>query len=146
MSGLGDQASKELCRAAHTATGGNPFLLDALVKAVRAHGRATPDEVTVLSLGPQPVADAVTRRMGQLGAGAIALAGSPNLRQVRELWLYANDIGEEGGWALARSPWLENLRGQLDLTRNPLGPEVCAALQERFHGCAVLRLPGMGEG
>ena len=72
--GLGDQASKELCRAAHTATGGNPFLLDALVKAVRAHGRATPDEVTVLSLGPQPVADAVTRRMGQLGAGAIALA------------------------------------------------------------------------
>ncbi|HXT94329.1 MAG TPA: AAA family ATPase, partial [Trebonia sp.] len=72
---LGDQASKELCRAAHTATGGNPFLLHALVKAIRAHGGGvTPDEVTVLSLGPQPVADAVARRLGQLGDGAIALA------------------------------------------------------------------------
>jgi DNA-binding CsgD family transcriptional regulator len=71
---LGDQANKELCRAAYTATGGNPFLLDALVNAVRAHSGATPDELTVLSLGPQPVAEAVTRRMGQLGPGAIALA------------------------------------------------------------------------
>ena len=71
---LGDLASKELCRAAHTATGGNPFLLDALVKAVRVHGGATPDEVTVLSLGPQPVADAVSRRLRQLGGGAVALA------------------------------------------------------------------------
>jgi DNA-binding CsgD family transcriptional regulator len=71
---LDDQASAELCRAADTATGGNPFLLDALVKALRVHGGATPDELTVLSLGPQPVADAVTRRMGQLGDGAVALA------------------------------------------------------------------------
>jgi len=71
---LGSQADQELCRAAQTATGGNPFLLDALVKAVRAHGGATPDEVMVLSLGPQPVADAVARTIGRLGPGAVALA------------------------------------------------------------------------
>jgi DNA-binding CsgD family transcriptional regulator len=71
---LGAPASPELCAAAHAATGGNPFLLGALVKAVRAHGGAAPDEVTVLSLGPQPVADAVARRIGQLGEGTLALA------------------------------------------------------------------------
>jgi DNA-binding CsgD family transcriptional regulator len=71
---LGAQVSPELCQAAQAATGGNPFLLDALVKAVREQGGAEPDEVPVLSLGPQPVADAVARRIGQLGAGAAALA------------------------------------------------------------------------
>ncbi|HET9082063.1 MAG TPA: AAA family ATPase [Trebonia sp.] len=70
---LGEQATPELCRAAYAATRGNPFLLDALVKAVRARG-ATPDEMTVLSLGPQPVADAMARRIGQLGTGAAAVA------------------------------------------------------------------------
>jgi DNA-binding CsgD family transcriptional regulator len=70
---LGDRTAPELCRAAHTSTGGNPFLLDALIKAVQAHDGAGTDEVTVLSLGPQPVADALTRRIGQLGAGAVTL-------------------------------------------------------------------------
>jgi len=70
---LGDRADPELCRAAHASTGGNPFLLDALVNAVQAHDGTGLDELTVLSFGPQPVADAVARRIGQLGAGAIAL-------------------------------------------------------------------------
>ena len=71
---LGEQVGQELCRAAHSATGGNPFLLGALVKAVREHGAVDPDEVPVPSLGPQSVADAVARRIGQLGPGAIAVA------------------------------------------------------------------------
>ena len=58
----------------HESAGGNPFLVDALIGAVRAHGADGPDEATVLSLGPQPVADAVTRRIGQLNEGAVALA------------------------------------------------------------------------
>jgi DNA-binding NarL/FixJ family response regulator len=88
---LGGQAGPELGRAAHASTGGNPFLLDALVKAVDARGFADPDEVTILSLGPQPVADAVLRRIGQFGPGlaltrALAVLGRPTpLRYVAAL-------------------------------------------------------------
>ena len=71
---LGDRADPGLCLAMHESAGGNPFLLEALIEAVRARGEDGPDEATVLSLGPQPVADAVTRRMGQLDEGAVALA------------------------------------------------------------------------
>lgn len=74
--GLGEQAGPEIRRAAYASTGGNPFLLDALVKevkAVRARGGAALDEATVLSVGPQPVADSVARRVGQLGTGAVPL-------------------------------------------------------------------------
>jgi DNA-binding CsgD family transcriptional regulator len=70
--GLGDRASPELGRAAHASTGGNPFLLDALVKALLALD-TEPDEATAASLGPRPVADAVTRRIGPCGPGAAAL-------------------------------------------------------------------------
>jgi DNA-binding CsgD family transcriptional regulator len=72
--GLGDRAGQELCLAVHESAGGNPFLVDALIEAVRAHAEDGPDEATVLALGPRPVADAVTRRIGQLNEGAVALA------------------------------------------------------------------------
>ena len=92
--GLGDQAGPQLGRALHESSGGNPFLLDALISAVRARALDDdlPDEATVLSLGPQAVADAVTRRIGQLDEGAVTLAravavlGRPApLRQVATL-------------------------------------------------------------
>jgi DNA-binding CsgD family transcriptional regulator len=70
---LGDQAGPEIRRAAHVSTGGNPFLLDALVKAVQARDGAGLDETMVLSVGPHPVADWVARRIGQLGTGAVPL-------------------------------------------------------------------------
>jgi hypothetical protein len=66
-------------------------LLDALFKAIDAQGFADPDEVTILSLGPQPVAEAVLRRIGQLGHGqaltrALAVLGRPApLRSVAAL-------------------------------------------------------------
>jgi DNA-binding CsgD family transcriptional regulator len=70
---LGDQTGPEIRRAAHASTGGNPFLLDALLKAVGARGGAALDEATVLSVGPRPVADSVARRIGPLGTGAVPL-------------------------------------------------------------------------
>jgi DNA-binding CsgD family transcriptional regulator len=71
---LGRDVRADLCCAAHAATGGNPFLLDALVKAVLTQGGAArTDEMMILSLGPQPVADAVLRRVGQFGSGAAEL-------------------------------------------------------------------------
>jgi DNA-binding CsgD family transcriptional regulator len=71
---LGAQAGAELCQAAYTSTRGNPFLLHALLKAMRTCGDARLDDVTAASLGPRPVANAVARRIGQFGAGAVALA------------------------------------------------------------------------
>ena len=79
---FGDQVGPELGRAAHASTGGNPFLLDALFNAVDTRGCPDPDEATILSLGPQPVAESVLRRIGQSGPGlaltkALAVLGRP---------------------------------------------------------------------
>src|SRR5215472_15673240 len=72
---LGDQASPELSRASHAATGGNPFLLESLVAALRAEGTPRAGEAgsAVERLGPEPVARAVIRRVARLPAGAEAL-------------------------------------------------------------------------
>jgi DNA-binding CsgD family transcriptional regulator len=79
---LGGQADKELCRACHDYTGGNPFLLESLAAALREPG--TGDPLTrVENLAPEPVARAVLRRVSQLGedAGrlthALAVLGGP---------------------------------------------------------------------
>jgi DNA-binding CsgD family transcriptional regulator len=79
---LGEHADARLCQACHASTGGNPFLLESLAGALRAH--ASGDLAgQVEQLGPQPVAQAVLRRVGQLGerAGplmrALAVLGGP---------------------------------------------------------------------
>jgi DNA-binding CsgD family transcriptional regulator len=79
---LGGQADDRLCQACHARTGGNPFLLEALAAALRAPGDG--DLLArVDRLGPEPVARAVLRRVGQLGDGAgrltraLAVLGGP---------------------------------------------------------------------
>jgi DNA-binding CsgD family transcriptional regulator len=79
---LGQQADDQLCQACYARTGGNPFLLEALATALRAPGH---DDLLarVDQLGPEPVAQAVLRRVGQLGDGAgrltraLAILGGP---------------------------------------------------------------------
>ena len=72
---LGGAAGAELCRACHASTGGNPFLLESLVSALRAEGAApAADAVSQVGrLGPESVARAVLRRVAQLQDGAEAL-------------------------------------------------------------------------
>jgi DNA-binding CsgD family transcriptional regulator len=91
---LGPTTAAELCQACHVSTGGNPFLLEALVAALRAEGTPAGNEAVSLvnRLGPEPVARAVLRRVGQLGEGAealtraVAVLGGPALlRQAAEL-------------------------------------------------------------
>ena len=79
---LGGQADDQLCQACHVSAGGNPFLLEALTAALRAQGEG--DLLArVDRLGPEPVARAVLRRVGQLGDGAgrltraLAVLGGP---------------------------------------------------------------------
>jgi DNA-binding CsgD family transcriptional regulator len=78
---IGERADARLCQACHASTGGNPFLLASLATALRG---AEGDLLgRVASLGPQPVAQAVLRRVGQLGEGAdrltraLAVLGGP---------------------------------------------------------------------
>jgi AAA ATPase domain len=79
---LGGRVDDQLCQACHARTGGNPFLLEALATALRTPGN---DDLLarVDRLAPEPVAQAVLRRVGQFGddAGrltrALAVLGGP---------------------------------------------------------------------
>ena len=64
------------CNACHAATGGNPFLLRALVASLRADGVAPTREAApaIESFGPEAVARAVARQLERLPAGAVDLA------------------------------------------------------------------------
>ena len=64
------------CNACHAATGGNPFLLRALVASLRADGVAPTREAApaIESFGPEAVARAVARQLERLPAGAVELA------------------------------------------------------------------------
>src|SRR3954447_3569502 len=72
---IGD-AAPEFCTACHDATGGNPFLLGALVASVRAEGVGTDARaaVSVEAFGPEAVARALGRQLERLGARELARA------------------------------------------------------------------------
>lgn len=69
-------ADDGFCDACHAATGGNPFLLRALVASLRAEGVAARREMapTIESFGPEAVARAVVRQLERLPTGAVELA------------------------------------------------------------------------
>jgi DNA-binding CsgD family transcriptional regulator len=74
---LGRQADDAVCHACHDSTGGNPFLLESLAAALHATGDGDGDALArVESLGPEPVARAVLRRVDQLGADAARLTSA----------------------------------------------------------------------
>jgi len=72
---FGASADAGLCSACHASTGGNPFLLESLVAALRAVD-SPPSGLTaqVETLGPEQVARSVRQRVDQIGAGASGLA------------------------------------------------------------------------
>jgi DNA-binding CsgD family transcriptional regulator len=76
--GLAEDPDAEFTRAAHAATGGNPFLLGELVTAlVEAEVRPTGEAAErVTAIGPEGVRRAVLGRLAGLGVGATALARS----------------------------------------------------------------------
>jgi DNA-binding CsgD family transcriptional regulator len=73
---LGDNASAELCKACHVATGGNPFLVHELVASLIADGvPAGADAVSrVARLVPDAVARHVLVRLSRLGQPSIRVA------------------------------------------------------------------------
>jgi DNA-binding CsgD family transcriptional regulator len=73
---LGADADGRFCDACHRATGGNPFLLGALVTELRASGvQPTAESAEVaLAVGPQSVARATLLRLSRAPAAATGLA------------------------------------------------------------------------
>lgn len=73
---LGADAADEFCRACHTATGGNPFLVRAVLSAVAEKGLAAhaAHAGRLPEVGSRAVARSVTRRLARLGDDAHRLA------------------------------------------------------------------------
>ncbi len=82
-------ADATLCRACHTATGGNPYLLRELIGALEGDGAPSTEEVELV--GAAAVARYVRVRLERLGTnatalvGALAVLGESPLRQVAQL-------------------------------------------------------------
>ena len=74
---FGGRVDEAFCAACHTATGGNPFLLCALLDELsdRASSRAASAE-DVLAMGPRVVTRAIVARLGRLCAAARPLAAA----------------------------------------------------------------------
>jgi DNA-binding CsgD family transcriptional regulator len=70
------EATPTFAEACHAASGGNPFLLRALVTELAAEGVSPTDEAaaTLSAYGPEQVARTVERQLARLPAGAAALA------------------------------------------------------------------------
>jgi DNA-binding CsgD family transcriptional regulator len=69
-------ADEAFCRACHTVTGGNPFLLRELLGALRDDGASTDAAAVrrVTQLVPAALADTIVVRLGRLPTGATGLA------------------------------------------------------------------------
>jgi DNA-binding CsgD family transcriptional regulator len=72
---IGD-AAPEFCTACHDATGGNPFLLGALIASMRAEGLGADARAAegIERFGPEAVARALDRQLERLGARELARA------------------------------------------------------------------------
>jgi DNA-binding NarL/FixJ family response regulator len=78
LSRLGRGAGAQICHECYVSTGGNPFLLESLLAALRSAptGPGEDAAAVVRRIGPEPVARAVLRRIGLLGDESAALARS----------------------------------------------------------------------
>ena len=73
---LGDQADPAFAESCHAATGGNPLLLNELLKALETEGvqPVASHVATVRELGPRAASRAVLVRLARLHADAVAVA------------------------------------------------------------------------
>ncbi len=99
---LGDGAEDRFCAACERATGGNPFLLVALVAELHASGvNPTAESAEVaLAVGPQSVARATLLRLSRAPAAATALARAIAVLEDAELAV----CGAPGGTRRGNGP------------------------------------------
>jgi hypothetical protein len=74
---MGHEPAGELARACYEVTGGNPFLLEELVRALTAQSNEAPDvriAAGVRTLGPKSIARSVSARLARVWPDALELA------------------------------------------------------------------------
>jgi predicted ATPase len=150
--GLVDEA---FCAACHAATGGNPFLLCALLDELgdRASSRAASAE-DVLAMGPRVVTRAIVARLGRLSAAARPLAAALSVlgdgASVEELGALARLPGDEVRRAadeLADVSVLAQgagLRFAHPIVRNAVYGDLARAERDRLHRQAAGILDASG--
>ena len=126
--------------ACEEATGGNPFLLDALLDALRREGVAPRDEdaARIRGVGPRSVVRSLLLRLGDSGEGALELA-----RAVAVLGRAA-DLGSAGRLAGVPEPVALRAADRL-VAAHILGPGVPLAFRHPIVRQAVLDDLGPGQ-
>jgi DNA-binding CsgD family transcriptional regulator len=101
--GLGAEVAPSFARACHEVTGGVPFFVQELVRAI-AEQAIKPEAAasdTVVGLAPRPVAESVVQRLGRLSATARELAHAAAVLGVVDLRLAAGLAAVEPAAAAA---------------------------------------------
>jgi class 3 adenylate cyclase/DNA-binding CsgD family transcriptional regulator len=131
---FGAEPASEFVVACHTATGGNPLFLEALLDTLRREGLQPTAEHAgrVAEIGPAPVSRAVMLRLSRLPAEAAVLAralavlgGHAELQHVVALARLEADVAAHAATALARADVLR-IEMPLEFTH----PVVRAAVYE----------------
>ena len=142
---LGEQAQRAFSAACHAATGGNPFYVTELLRALReSRVAATAQSVPeIAGLTPRAVVDATLARLGRLPAQARAVAEAvallephADLRWIAELTRLDVDEVAAGADALLELRMLRSVspcRYEHPILRAAVEAEVASARRARLH-------------
>lgn len=149
---LGPGADEELCRSCHEATGGNPFYLRELTRALFAERGRAPAEVarSVRTLGAGAIARSVLVRLARLGgdcerlaqAMAVLAPGSP-LRHAAALARLGRDQAEVAADALRAADLLAASAAMSfahPIVREAIGADMIASRRAALHAEAAAAL------
>jgi DNA-binding CsgD family transcriptional regulator len=150
---LGEGVDDVFCTACHRATGGNPFLLSALLDEVATAPGAAGAEA-VMRMGPRVVTRSIVARLGRLSAAArpvatalAVLGDGASMAEVAGLTgLVADEVRGAVGELAGRSilaPGGE-LRFAHPIIRNSVYSDVGLEERERLHRAAAVLLEGRG--
>jgi DNA-binding CsgD family transcriptional regulator len=141
---MGDDADPEFCEACRRATGGNPFLLRALVTELWDSGVVPTAEAAelALSVGPESVARATLLRVARLPpaalplARALAILGDADLRDAARLAQLDDDAAVAAAGALSAAGLLADgprLRFAHPLLRSAIDADIDEHARGRSH-------------
>jgi DNA-binding CsgD family transcriptional regulator len=153
---LDDAPSQGLTRSAHSVTGGNPLLLDALALELLAEQAGTGARAAALAerLAPESLARTVLLRLRRLPetarpvAEALTILGQAPAQVVIELCGSPEDEAELGIEALEAAELIlaeEEIRFTHPIIRSTIYEQVSPRRRHRRHAQAALLLHGRGE-
>ena len=153
---FGDEVTPEFCAACYSATGGNPFFLGELFRALRAGGVAptSAGAAGVAEQGPASLARSVLLRTAGLSADAVALARAlavlgdgAELRHAAALASLDADAAAEAASRLADAQIIDDAPGFAfihPIVRSSIYTDISSATRARVHDRAARLLGEAG--